>query len=124
MTERQQLARQLRTLLDDPASDLGDIDEVYIRLIADQLIQMAHEGHKREGRGAVVIDMRGIDVRTAKSNLGAPMYYLSITRADEHAIVWPASNVVEEVQGYAPDQECVIVMHREEISSIFVVVTR
>lgn len=119
MTEQQALARQLHALLGNSDADLGDIDEVYIQILGEQVVQMARQTYEREGRGIILIDMHGIDVRNTSEG-GVPMYYISIERVRQEGLIWPAVNIEQEIIAYDPDNECVIVIDRESGPRIYI----
>ena len=47
----------LAALFAVPEADIGELDTVYLQIIADYLIQIAAVGFQREGRGVVFVDI-------------------------------------------------------------------
>lgn len=108
MNARQQEAlASLKRLLADPASDPEVIAESYIGVLSEQLLQFARDATRRDGRGVVEIDLRGIDLRTARGS--APIAYYP---ADEGADDWP-SNLDEILDSYDPRHEAVVLLFQD-----------
>jgi hypothetical protein len=104
--QQESLAR-LRQLLADPASDPADIAESYVGVLSPQLIQFAREASKRDGRGLVEIDLRGIDLRNARGS--APIAYYP---ADESTDEWPP-NITEVLDSYDLQREVVVLLFQD-----------
>lgn len=108
MNPRQQESlASLRRLLADPASDPADIAESYVGVLSEQLLQFAREALRRDGRGVVEIDLRGIDLRTASGS--APIAYYP---ADEGTDEWPP-NLDALLAEYDPRREAVVLLFQD-----------
>jgi hypothetical protein len=108
MDARQQAqATRLRQLLDTPGSDPVAIADCYVQLLGLQLHQLAREGYRRDGRGLIEIDLRGIDLRTATGGLPIT-YYPRGDAADD----WPGS-VDETLRSYDPQREAVVILYQD-----------
>ncbi|NTU85115.1 MAG: hypothetical protein HGA45_38105 [Chloroflexales bacterium] len=108
MTPQQQQALQhLRQLLASPAADPAEIAATYVAVISEQLLQFARQAHERDGAGLVEIDLRGINLRTARGM--APItYYPAGSESDE----WPP-NLDEVLDGYDPAREAVVLLFQD-----------
>lgn len=106
-TRQQESLASLRRLLANPASDPADIAESYVGVLSEQLLQFARDAVKRDGRGVVEIDLRGIDLRNATGS--APIAYYP---ADEGSDEWPP-NIDEILDGYDPRREAVVLLFQD-----------
>lgn len=107
---------RLRQLLADPAGDPAEIAAAYVSILSVQLLEFARKAHKRDGRGAIEMDLRGIDLRTARGT--APIaYYPADAGSDE----WPA-NMDEVLRGYDTAREAVVLLFQDGLGpQIFVI---
>lgn len=101
--QQESLAR-LRRLLADPASDPAAIAESYVGVLSEQLLQFARDAARRDGRGAIEMDLRGIDLRNATGQ--APIAYYPTDEASEE---WPP-NLDELLASYDPRREAVVLL--------------
>lgn len=104
MTAQQHALRRLRQLLADPAGDPVEIAATYVAVLSEQLLEFARQAYQRDGAGLVEIDLRGIDLRTAKGV--APIVYYP---ADSESDDWPP-NLDEVLIGYEPPREAVVLL--------------
>jgi hypothetical protein len=104
-TQRERDLVRLRDLLNDPRATKAAIADAYVHLLSTTICDLARQGYGRDGRGAVEIDLRGLDLRTARGNL--PILYYPLDEAGDD---WP-DEVFAELQGYDP--------HREAVSILF-----
>jgi hypothetical protein len=79
-SEQRQDLERLTALLADPDADVEELDQLYLRLISEELAVIARAGYQRAGRGAVVISWFGVDLRRT-SGASVPAYYLSEAQA-------------------------------------------
>jgi hypothetical protein len=104
----------LRQLLEDPAADPVDLTECYVRVLSDQLLVLAAQGHKQSGRGLIEIDLRGIDLRNARG--GIPIHFFP--RAD-YGDDWPRE-AFEMMDSYDPNRELIALVFHDTGPMIFV----
>jgi hypothetical protein len=76
-------------------------------LIGPQLRELARKALHRDGRGAVEIDLRGIDLRNATGNV--PIAYYP---ADAGADDWP-EELYASLDSYDPRRETVILLYQD-----------
>lgn len=105
--QQQQAMRSLRQLLAEPAGDPAEIAAAYVTILSPQLLSFARQAYGRDGAGVVEIDLRGIDLRTARGT--APIaYYPADASSDE----WP-TNIDEVIDGYDPGREAVVLLFQD-----------
>ena len=104
---QQRKIAQLRALLNDPQASVSDLTDCYVQVLGPQLLDLARSGAKQFGRGAIEIDLRGIDLRTATGN-GPITYYPQADATDE----WPAETL-EVLQSYQIGREAVVVLFHD-----------
>lgn len=107
MTPQQQAMHRLRQLLAEPAADKSEIAASYVTILSEQLLGFARQAYGRDGAGVVEIDLRGIDLRTARGT--APIaYYPADAGSDE----WP-SNIDDVLADYDPRREAVVLLFQD-----------
>lgn len=116
MNERQrQDLQRMRKLLDDPRSDPVEIADCYVLLLSEQLLTLARQGYARSGRGAVEIDLRGIDLRNATG--GLPIHYFPTD--DIMLEDWP-DGTDEILDTYDATREVVVLLIQDGGSLIYI----
>ncbi len=109
MTVQQQQLQRLRQLLANPDADPAEIGATYVALISDGLLQFARQAYRRDGTGLIEMDLRGIDLRTAKG--AAPItYYPADSESDE----WPV-NLDQVLNRYDPAREAVVLLFQDGV---------
>jgi hypothetical protein len=98
--QRQYLER-LTALLNDPHADHEALDQLYLELVSEPLAQLARSGYRREGRGAVVIGIYGVDMRRRHTD-GLPVNYLAHAQLNRKGVRWPAPAIEHEIVSYDP----------------------
>jgi hypothetical protein len=103
-TQRERDIARLRDLLNDPRASKAAIGDAYVHLLSTTICELARQGYGRDGRGAVEIDLRGLDLRSARGNL--PILYYP---AEEAGDDWP-DEIFAELQSYNPRREAVAIL--------------
>lgn len=104
----------LRQLLEDPTTDPIELTECYVRVLSDQLLVLAAQGHKQSGRGLVEIDLRGIDLRSARG--GIPILFFP---REDYGDDWPRE-AFEAMDSYDPNRELITLVFHDSGPMIFI----
>ncbi|MCU0494524.1 MAG: hypothetical protein MUD01_23300 [Chloroflexaceae bacterium] len=116
MTEQQKRDMlRMRQLLEDPHSDPAEIADCYVRLLGPQLQELARRGYAQSGRGAVEIDLCGIDLRHATGNM--PIAYYPVS--DIEFAEWP-EGTRDVLVDYDPQREVVVLLIQDAGALIYV----
>ncbi|NJM05709.1 hypothetical protein HC891_05235 [Candidatus Gracilibacteria bacterium] len=103
-SQRERGITRLRELLNDPHATKAAIADAYVHLLSTTICDLGRQGYGRDGRGAVEIDLRGLDLRTARGNL--PILYYPLDEAGDD---WP-EEVFAELAAYTPQREAVAIL--------------
>ena len=106
-TPQQQALQHLRRLLATSGADPAEIAATYLAVISEQLIEFARLSYRRDGAGLIEMDLRGMDLRTARGQ--APIIdYPADSESDE----WPL-NLDEVLNAYDPSREAVVLLFQD-----------
>lgn len=108
MISQEQIQRtleKLQHLIHDPWARDEDIETVFLQLMADDLLAIAHEQYLRRGRGTLLFDLRGgLGWRSGKM---PTLYYL--TYPDLVQAGNPSESAREEIASYDPEREVPVI---------------
>jgi hypothetical protein len=101
----------LRALLDDPQSDEQELEAVFVAYMTPQLIATAIQHAQTKSRGALLLNLRGTNIRDIRGQ-DLPFIYYTPALAEAHGIGWPTDEVAAAVQTYDLTQEALLIVHR------------
>ncbi len=104
--EKSEELRKLEALIHDPWAKDDDIEEVFLKLMADDLLNIGFDYFRRRGRGTLLFDLRGpLGWRRGEV---PTLYYLTYDDLLE-AGATPSSETQEEINTYDPDSEVPVI---------------
>lgn len=101
MLGKQELLGRLEAFIHDPWASDGDIEDVFLELMAEDLLKTGHEQFGLRGRGAIVFDVRGL-LGWRRGDMPT-MYYL--TYQDLVTAGHTSETTEAEIAEYDPDRE-------------------